>query len=188
METYCPKNKEEWRNWLRENHLTKESIWLIMHKKNSPTPNLNWSEAVDQALCFGWIDSTVRPIDDIKYKHYYTRRKPKSHWSKINKDKVKVLMEQGLMAEAGLKSIEIAKENGSWSFLDDVEALVLPEDLNDAFSKHKGSKEYYESLSNSVKKQFLFWVKSAKRAETRQKRILEIAECASRGVKPKVFG
>ena len=103
MNTYCPKDKEDWRNWLKKNHVIKDSIWLIFYKQGSPNPNLNWSEAVDEALCFGWIDSTKKSIDNEKYRQYFCKRKPKSNWSKINKDKVKILIEQGLMKEAGSK-------------------------------------------------------------------------------------
>lgn len=187
MDSYCPKNKEEWRNWLKRNHLKRDSIWLIFYRKDSSNPNLNWSEAVDEALCFGWIDSTKKSIDDERYMQYFCKRKPKSNWSKINKDKVKILIEQGLMEEAGSKSVEIAKENGSWSFLDEVEALVIPEDLKEEFGNHKGSMEYFDSLSKSAKKILLYWVVSAKRKGTRRKRILEIAENASQKLKPKQF-
>ena len=187
MNSYCPKDREDWRNWLKKNHLIKDSIWLIFYKKDSPTPNLNWSEAVDEALCFGWIDSTKKSIDSEKYKQYFCKRKPKSNWSKINKDKVKTLIEQGLMEAAGSKSIAVAKENGSWIFLDEVEALVIPEDLKEAFANYKGSMEYFDRLSKSAKKILLYWVVSAKRKETREKRILEIAENASQKLKPKQF-
>ena len=187
MNSFCPKDKEDWRNWLKENHLIEDSVWLIINKKNSPNPNLSWSEAVDEALCFGWIDSTMKPIDDNKYRQYFSKRKPKSNWSRVNKNKVKTLIEQGLMEEAGFKSIEIAKKNGSWTFLDEVEALVVPEDLQAAFTKYKGSREYFDSLSKSAKKILLYWVISAKRKETREKRILEIAENAGKKLKPKPF-
>ena len=187
MNSYCPTDKEDWRNWLVKNHLTEESIWLIFKKKNSPNPNLSWSEAVDQALCFGWIDSTKKSIDHEKYIQYFCKRKPKSNWSKVNKDKVKTLTEQGLMKDAGFKSIEIAKENGSWTFLDEVEALIIPADLKLAFRNYKGSMEYFDSLSKSAKKILLYWVISAKRKDTRQKRVLEIAENASQQLKPKQF-
>ena len=142
---------------------------------------------VDIALCFGWIDSTRRSIDSTQYKQYFSRRKEKSNWSKINKDKVKTLINQGLMQEMGYKSIEIAKKNGSWTILDKVEALVIPEDLKRAFTTDKGSMEFFDSLSKSVKKGLLYWVISAKRNETRQKRIEEIVENASRNLKPKQF-
>lgn len=186
-EDFCPSNKEDWRKWLELNHNEKKGVWLTFYKKKSPDYNLSWSESVDEALCFGWIDSTKRSIDDTKYKQYFTKRKAKSNWSKVNKDKVKSLIDQGVMQEEGYTSIEIAKENGSWSILDDVEALVIPEDLKEAFTNYKGSEEYFDSLSKSDKKILLYWIVSAKREETRQKRILEIAENASVNLKPKPF-
>ena len=187
VEDYCPYDKKDWRKWLELNHNKKGAVWLIFYKKKSPNHNLGWSESVDEALCFGWIDSTKRTIDSEKYKQYFSKRKAKSNWSKINKDKVKTLIDQGLMEEEGYKSIEIAKENGSWTILDKVDALVMPEDLKVEFENHKGSMEYFDSLSKSVKKILLYWVISAKRKETRKKRILEIAENASKNLKPKQF-
>ena len=187
VEDYCPTDKQDWRKWLELNHNKKESVWLIFYKKKSPSYNLNWSESVDAALCFGWIDSVKKTIDTEKYMQYFSRRKAKSNWSKINKDKVQILIEQELMKEEGYKSIEIAKENGSWIFLDEVEALLIPEDLKREFVNYKGSMEYFDGLSKSVKKILLYWIVSAKRKETRQKRILEIAENASKNLKPKQF-
>ena len=134
------------------NHNKKDAVWLIFYKRKSPNYNLDWSESVDEALCFGWIDSTKRTIDSEKYKQYFSKRKTKSNWSKINKDKVKILIDQGLMEEEGYKSIEIAKENGSWTILDGVEALVIPEDLKEEFANHKGSMEYFDRLSWTLAK------------------------------------
>ena len=187
VEDYCPSDKKDWREWLELNHIKKDAVWLIFYKKKSPNHNLGWSESVDEALCFGWIDSTKKTIDSEKYKQYFSKRKAKSNWSKINKDKVKTLINQGLMEEEGYRSIESAKTNGSWTMLDGVEALIIPDDLKKEFANYKGSIEYFGSLSKSVKKILLYWVVSAKRKETRQKRILEIAEEASRNLKPKQF-
>ena len=187
VEDYCPSDKQDWRKWLELNHNKKKAVWLIFYKKKSPNYNLSWSESVDEALCFGWIDSVKKTIDTEKYIQYFSRRKAKSNWSKINKDKVQILIEQELMKEEGYKSIEIAKENGSWIFLDEVEALLIPEDLKREFVNYKGSMEYFDGLSKSVKKILLYWIVSAKRKETRQKRILEIAENASKNLKPKQF-
>ena len=187
VEVFCPSDKKDWRDWLELNHNKKEAVWLIFYKKKSPNYNLSWRESVDEALCFGWIDSTKKAIDNEKYRQYFCKRKPKSNWSKINKDKVTTLMDQGLMKEAGYKSIEIAKENGSWTILDKVEALIIPDDLKSAFEKYKVSMEYFNSLSKSVKKQLLYWIVSAKRIETRQKRIQQIVEDADQNMKPKQF-
>lgn len=186
-EEYCPSNRQEWREWLAKNHKNEEAVWLIFYKKKSPHYNLSWSESVDEALCFGWIDSVKKTIDTEKYKQYFTKRKAKSNWSKINKDKVDTLIAQGLMQEAGYKSIEIAKENGSWTILDAVEALEIPNDLKQALKRYDGAFEFFDNLSDSNKKILLYWVVSAKRPETRQKRIDEIAENASNNQKPKQF-
>ncbi len=187
VEDFCPLDRLDWRNWLDLNHKKKDAVWLIFYKKKSPNFNLSWSESVDEALCFGWIDSLKKTIDSERYKQYFCKRKAKSNWSKINKEKVEALIEQGLMEDEGFKSIEIAKENGSWTTLDHVEDLIIPEDLKDEFENHKGSKEFFESLSPSVKKRMLYWVISAKRVETRQKRIFEIVKSASQNMKPKQF-
>ena len=187
IEDYCPSDKQDWRKWLELNHNKKKAVWLIFYKKKSPNYNLSWSESVDEALCFGWIDSTKKTIDTEKYIQYFSRRKVKSNWSRINKVKVKTLIEQELMKEEGYKSIEIAKENGSWTFLDEVEALLIPEDLKEEFENYKGSIEYFDSLNKSAKKILLYWIVSAKRKETRQKRVLETAENASKNLKPKQF-
>ncbi len=187
MKTYCPESTEDWRNWLKENHVKEDSIWLIFYKKSSPDHNITWSDAVDEALCYGWIDSTKKSIDDSKYVQYFCKRKPKSNWSKVNKEKVRALIEQGLMKEAGFKSITVAKENGSWSYLDAVEAVLIPEDLQEEFKNHEGSGDYFTSLSKSNKKILLYWIVSAKRKETRRKRVKEVAENAGQQMKPKQF-
>lgn len=187
VEDFCPSDKNDWRKWLKLNHNKKEAVWLIFYKNKSPNHNLTWSESVDEALCFGWIDSTKRTIDSEKYKQYFSKRKAKSNWSRINKEKVETLIDQGLMEEAGYNSIETAKENGFWTILDNVEALEIPEDLKEEFENHKGSLAYFEGLSKSEKKILLHWVISAKRKETRQKRVSLIAENASKYLKPKQF-
>jgi uncharacterized protein YdeI (YjbR/CyaY-like superfamily) len=187
IEEFCPSNKQDWRKWLAENHQKKEAVWLIFYKKNSTNTNLSWSESVDEALCFGWIDSVKKPIDMDKYKQYFSKRKENSNWSKINKDKVEILISENRMQKAGFKTLKIAKQNGSWSILDEVEALVIPDDLKNEFTQREGALEYYESLSKSAKKILLSWVVMAKRTETRQKRIIEIAENASEKRKPKQF-
>ncbi|MCD6066899.1 MAG: hypothetical protein K0S33_1725 [Bacteroidetes bacterium] len=150
-------------------------------------PSISWSEAVDEALCFGWIDSTRKSLDDEKFMQFFSKRKAVSTWSKVNKEKVRQLIEQGLMTEAGLASIETAKQNGSWNILDGVEELTIPKDLEKEFKIHKGSKPFFLSLSKSVRKMILQWIVLAKRPETRQKRISEVAELAAQNLKPKQF-
>ena len=186
-EEFCPRSREEWRNWLELNHKEKDAVWLVFFKKKSPNFNLSWSESVDESLCFGWIDSTKKTIDNERFKQYFSKRKPKSNWSKVNKDKIKNLIDRRLMKEAGYKSIEIAKENGSWTILDSVERLEIPEDLKEELRRQKGAMQYFESLNKSSKKGLLYWVVSAKRDHTRSKRISEIATNASLQMMPKQF-
>lgn len=171
IESYCPSDQQEWRNWLQKNHIEQQSVWLILYKTNSTKFNLSWSDAVDEALCFGWIDSTRRPIDEEKFIQFYSRRKPKSNWSRINKEKIERLKAEGKMTKAGINSIQVAKENGSWTFLDDIEDLVIPPDLAAELSAHSVANEFYQNLSNSIKKQILYWLASAKKEETRSKRL-----------------
>lgn len=176
IETYYPQSREEWRQWLEENHQSKSSIWLVYYTKKSNIPSISWREAVDEALCFGWIDSTRKKVDDSSSIQYFSKRKPKSIWSKINKEIVQLLIDSNKMTKAGFESIEIAKQNGSWTILDEVEELIIPDDLELAFTRHNGSKEYFLSLSKSTKKILLSWIVLAKRQETKQKRIEEVAE------------
>ena len=185
IKKFCPTDKHEWREWLDLNHQKEEGVWLVVYKKGTPKCNISWSEAVDEALCFGWIDSVKRPMNDEKYIQYFSMRKATSTWSKINKQKIKSLKELGLMREMGLRSIEIAKENGSWTLLDSVEELEIPKDLNAELNLHHIAKDYYLSLSKSAKKSILLWIVMAKRPETREKRIKEVVDSAKTRMKPK---
>jgi uncharacterized protein YdeI (YjbR/CyaY-like superfamily) len=187
IETFYPKNLQAWRQWLKKNHKSKQSIWLICYKKESGIPTISWSEAVDEALCFGWIDSTRKSIDSEKFMQFFGKRKVSSTWSKINKEKITKLIAEGRMTKAGLESIEAAKQNGSWEILDSVEDLTIPKDLAKAFKTKACSKEFFMSLSKSVRKSMLQWIILAKRPETREKRINELAELASQKQKPKQF-
>lgn len=187
LETFCPADKQQWRAWLQENHEKEPSVWLIYYKMKSGMSTLSWSDAVDEALCFGWIDSTRKTLDDEKFMQFFCKRKPKSGWSKINKEKIERLTAEGWMAPAGLKAIEIAKENGSWALLDEVEKMTIPEDLEKALKDHPGAEAFFGGLTKSVTKMMLHWVVTAKRPETRQKRINEIAESAAQQLKPKQF-
>jgi len=186
-EIFYPINQSTWRQWLEINHLSKQSVWLVFYAKSSVKPSITWSEAVEVALCFGWIDSKKVKIDHETSHQFFSKRKPKSTWSKINKEKVQQLTDNGLMSQAGLDIIELAKQNGSWNILDEVEELIIPEDLETAFDKHKGSKDYFLSLSKSVRKMMLQYIVLARLPETRQKRIDEIAICAGQNKKPKQF-
>src|SRR5688572_27004047 len=184
-ETFYPKSPLQWRKWLAKNHSKKHSIWLIFYKKSAKALTLTWSEAVDEALCYGWIDGTKKSIDEERSIQYFSRRKPKSVWSKINKGKVQRLIDEGKMTKAGYASIETARQNGSWTILDAVEDLKIPKDLAKAFREHAGSKAFFTGLSKSVKKMILQWIILAKRPRSEERRIKEIAERAAQKRKPK---
>ena len=187
IETYCPKSRTDWRKWLEKNHQSKQSVWLVYFKSSTKVASVSWSEAVDEALCFGWIDSTKKTIDKDRYMQYFSRRKPNSTWSKINKEKVAKLIQNNLMTKAGFDSIETAKQNGTWLLMDDIEKLIIPEDLRMALNKNESSMDFFQSQSKSIKKSMLHWVVIAKRIETRKKRIAEIARLAAKGIRPKQF-
>lgn len=180
-------SRKDWRKWLERNHQTESSVWIISYTKKSNQPAVDWGELVDEALCFGWIDSTRKTVDETKFKQLFSKRKPNSTWSKVNKAKIKRLIAEGSMTKAGLDVVKRAKQNGSWNILNEVEKLIIPKDLEQAFAIHPGSKDYFLSLSKSVKKMLLQWIVLAKRPETREKRINEIAELAAQQKKPKLF-
>ena len=177
-------DRASWRAWLAENHDKRDSIWLVFHKKHSPSRSIDYESAVLEALCFGWVDSKVQRIDDERYRQYFSARKPDGNWNGANKRRVAELSREGLMTEAGQRAIDVAKANGAWEFLDDVEALALPADLAEALAQHEGARQAYEDFSNTKKQGILLWIKQAKRDRTRADRIAKTAEAASRGETP----
>ena len=168
---YHAKDRAAWRKWLEKNHAKEEGVWLIYYKKDSGKTRVDYPDAVREAICFGWIDSTLRPIDDEKYKQLFMPRKAKSGWSQLNKQYVAELTEMGLMTEAGLEKIEQAKQHGTWSKLDHIESFTVPEDLEQALKKNKTALKYFEGLVKSNKKYLLHWLSTAKKEETRGVRI-----------------
>lgn len=186
-EIFYPRNITAWRKWLEKNHLSRQFVWVVFYNRKSVKKSINWTDAVDEALCFGWIDSKKIKIDEETSHQFFSKRKAKSTWSKINKGKVIKLIDEGRMTRAGLDVIDIAKQNGSWTILDEVEELTTPKDLEEALTKKRGAREFFMSLSKSVKKAMLQWIVLAKRPETRQNRINEIASLASKKMRPKQF-
>lgn len=177
------KNDAEWRTWLHENHDTSTGIHLIFYKVEHHKESMRWEEAVRVALCFGWIDSTVKSLGNGKRRQYFCPRKSKSVWSKVNKDHIKDLKSNGLMHKSGLEAINVAKKNGSWEALDDVENGVVPKELQKALKADKNAFENFENFTHSQRKSYLYWLNQAKREETRQKRIREIVTLASKNIK-----
>ncbi len=174
IEKFYPKTKQQWRKWLEKNHQIKDAVWLIFYNKSSTKQTISWSDAVDEALCFGWIDSVKKSIDQETSIQFFSKRKAKSTWSKINKEKVEKLIQAGLMSNAGLSVIDIAKQDGSWHILDEVENLIIPDDLLNALKARENAEETFNNLSKSAKKLMLTQLVLAKKSETRQNRIAEI--------------
>jgi uncharacterized protein YdeI (YjbR/CyaY-like superfamily) len=168
-------DRAAWRQWLATNHDRSPGIWLVFDKKSSRADRLAYAHAVEEALCYGWIDSTVRPLDDARYVQLMTPRKPKSNWSRPNKERVERLIAAGLMAAPGLASIERAKSNGSWTRLDVVDAMVVPDDLATALAAVAQGAERFAALSMTARKGFLYWINGAVRPETRARRVAEVA-------------
>lgn len=168
-----------WRSWLVENHESSPGVWLVYYRTKSSQPSIDWGTAVDEALCFGWIDSKVVSIDDERYEQYFTRRRPGSPWSKLNKEKVAALEASHRMAAAGQRAVSAAKADGSWTLLDGPEALIIPDDL--AALLDESSLENFRGLSPSRQRTILAWIALAKRQDTRSRRLHRTAEAAADG-------
>ena len=167
-------NRKEWRAWLQENHQKEKEVWLIYYKKHTGIPRIPYDDAVEEALCFGWIDSLVRKIDDEKFMQKFSPRKDKSDWSESNKKRVRKLLAKGLMAQAGLRKIEAAKKNGSWDrVIESTRNHKMPAELENALAANSAARNFFDSLSPACRKQYVGWVASAKKAETRKRRAEE---------------
>lgn len=172
---------DEWRAWLADHHADRQGAWLVSWKKHTGKPAVGYAESVCEALCFGWVDSLGRKLDDDRTMLWFAPRRPASGWSRPNKERVERLLAEGRMMPAGQRLIDLAKANDSWTLLDDVENLVVPPDLDEAFRARPGSREHWDGFPRSVRRGVLEWIVQAKRPATREKRVLETADAAERG-------
>ena len=173
----------DWYDWLLQNHDKHKAVYLIFYKLETGMPTMRWEEAVKVALCFGWIDSTVKSLGNGKRRQYFSPRNPKSTWSALNKKYIVELEAAGLIQESGYKLIDLAKETGKWTEMDDVENGVIPKDLQLAFDKNERAFENYQKFSKGYRKSYLSWLNSAKREATREKRISEIIRLCNANIK-----
>jgi uncharacterized protein YdeI (YjbR/CyaY-like superfamily) len=173
-------DRETWHAWLAANHATSGGAWLVTWRPKSGHVGLPYEAAIEEALCFGWVDSTGGRVDDERGKLYFAPRKSRSGWAATNKARVARLIAEGRMAPAGLAAIERAKANGSWEVLDSVERLEVPDDLAAAFVEHPPARANFDAFPPSARKMLLAWVAQARRPETRSARIGRIAEAAAR--------
>ena len=183
-ETRFFQRRQEWRAWLEENHDTKKEIWLIYYKKHTGKPSIPYDDAVEEALCFGWIDSIVKRLDGERYTQRYSPRKPKSIWSVLNKVRVGKMMEEGKMTPEGLALVEAAKKSGEWDKARVREEVRVPEDLEKALALNPKARENFYGFTPSQRKHYLWWVEEAKREETRERRIREVVRRSAEKIKP----
>lgn len=180
---FYAKDRAAWRRWLEKNHDKRDSVWLIIYRKSSTIPSIYYPEAVEEALCFGWIDSKPNKRDSESRFQYFARRKPNSKWSQLNKQRVEKLIRSGLMAAPGLEKIALAKKSGTWHALETIEALTLPPDLEQALSGNKKAFKNFTAFPPSSRKIILYWIQEAKQPETRKKRIAETVKQAAKNLR-----
>jgi uncharacterized protein YdeI (YjbR/CyaY-like superfamily) len=176
-------NRAEWRAWLAQHYAADKGVWLVIHKKASNEPSVTYDEAVEEALCFGWIDSRANKMDETRYRLLFTPRKRGSVWAATNKTRVERLIAEGRMTPAGLALIDAAKADGSWDSLNHVDALEMPEDLLGALAENPDAERYFDAFPDSSKRMILFWIANAKRPETRAKRIAETVSHAAQNLR-----
>ncbi len=172
-------SSEELRAWLEANHQQKESVWLVSYKKHVSGKYVSVSEILDELLCFGWIDGVRRKWDNDRTMQLISPRKAQ-HWAKTYKDRASRLIQEGKMRAAGLRSIEESKQNGLWNFMDDVDALIKPDDLVQALQKYPKATEYFDAFPDASKRFMLRWIKLAKQPTTRASRIEKTASLAAK--------
>ena len=190
--TTHPKTRSQWRKWLEKNHSTSPGVWLIYYKKESGKRKFDYADAVEEALCFGWIDSLPRKLDNERAMLKFTPRKPNSVWSKLNKQRIEKLIEQKMITAAGINKIEEAKKNGSWNILNNSDYHAdnnsLPEDLKKALHKNKKVLANFLAFPPGYRKRFLFWIDSAKTTSTKDARIRQTVLMAGANKKPGANG
>ena len=179
LKDFHPLTRKAWRDWLIKNYDKSSGVWFVYFKKHTGKPRVSYDEAVEDAICFGWIDSLARTIDEDRAKLLFTPRKAKSVWSQPNKERVAKLMSNGAMMEIGLAKIEAAKKDGSWDALNASDNLEIPDELAKTFRRNRTAQKNFDGFAPSVKKAILYWLNSAKRDETRAARIEKIVTMAA---------
>lgn len=183
IKTFHAETREEWREWLEKNHQSEKSVWLIIYHKGSSIKSCYYDEAVEEALCFGWIDSVAHKRDGESKYQFFAQRKPKSNWSKANRERVEKMVRLGLMTPSGQKLVDSARKSGAWEALVDVQNFVIPQDLQNKLNKNNNALKNFLAFPPSSKRIILEWIHNAKKAETRQKRIEETVRLAIDNIK-----
>jgi uncharacterized protein YdeI (YjbR/CyaY-like superfamily) len=183
VKAFHAKTRKAWRNWLEKNHAKAKGIWLIIYHRKSKTASVYNSDAVEEALCFGWIDSIKKKRDAESAFQFFSPRKPKSTWSKINRDRIEKLTEQGLIAPQGQAMIDHAKKTGTWTAMVEVQQMIIPPDLKKLFDKNAKAFKNFQAFPPSSKQIILAWILNAKKPDTRTKRIKETVALAKQNIR-----
>ncbi|WP_053230446.1 YdeI/OmpD-associated family protein [Sandaracinus amylolyticus] len=183
LERLQPEDRAAWRAWLAKHHETSRGVWLVTYKKSSGKQTFDYEQAIEEALCFGWIDSKASKLDDERTMLLYTPRKPKSVWSKPNKERVARLLAAGRVEPRGLDAIELAKRTGAWDALNDSDALKVPDDLAARLDALPNARAHFEAFPKSTKHMILEWIRTAKKPETRAARIEQTATLAAKNLR-----
>lgn len=180
---YC-KNRREWREWLAANHNTETEVWFVYYKKNTGVSTVSYEESVREALCFGWIDSIKKKLDEQRYCHKFTPRNPGSKWSPSNKQRVAELISDNLMTPAGMEKVEYAQKNGLWDQPDRQQiSFEFPPEFKAALEKSPKAQNFFNGLTEGYRKHYIAWIATAKRSETREKRVKESVRLLENGEK-----
>jgi uncharacterized protein YdeI (YjbR/CyaY-like superfamily) len=176
-------SRAQWREWLGANRHSSPGVWVVTYKKAEGDRHVPYDDIAEEAIAHGWVDSKARRVDDRRRQLLVTPRRPTSGWSRINKQRVEWLEATGLMTDAGRRAIAVAKANGAWSALDDVENLVEPDELRSALDADADARRYWDAFPRSAKRAILAWIGSAKKPETRERRIAETARLAAQNIR-----
>ena len=179
------RSRRQWRAWLQKNHASAKELWVVFYKKHTGKASVAYDEAVEEALCFGWIDGIIKRIDDEKHMRRFSPRRRNSVWSELNKERARRMIAEGRMTEAGLARVAEAKENGRW----DSAAVLRPEpqvppELKEALARNARARRHFENLAPSYRRHFIYWIATAKRDDTRRKRTAEAVELLVQNKKP----
>jgi len=183
IQTFYAKTREEWRKWLEKNCQSEKSVWLIIYHKKSERPSVHYRDAIENALCFGWVDSKAVKRDHESFYLSFSPRNPKSAWSKINRERAEKMIKQGLMTTSGQALIDLAKKTGTWEALADAQNLVMLDDLQKLFDKNETAFKNFQAFPPSSKRVILEWILKAKKPETRQRRIVQTVELATNNIR-----
>jgi uncharacterized protein YdeI (YjbR/CyaY-like superfamily) len=187
VQTIDARSREEWRKWLESNSQSEKSVCLILYHQKSQTVSVHFREAIEEAVCFGWVDSKAHKRDEESFFLIFSQRNPKSHWGKISKERAERMIQTGRMTPYGQAAIDLAKTTGTWEALTEAHHELLPEDLQALFDNHPAAMQNFQAFPSSAKRGILEWILKAKRPETRQKRILQTVELAEKNLRANHF-